>query len=132
MTVEPIDVMDELRTAAQELDSGSTELAQLTSTFEGYVDKETGDYFPGPGMRFEVAVQTEVIRLYDESIVAEKRPPAEDVRRAKAEMKVREEQPDLWGEYHALKTRISALKIWNSARKASISARQSVLRGERG
>lgn len=123
--------MAELEAAARELDAGSTKLAQMTKEFEGAVDAD-GEFVPGPGTRYEVAVESKLIEIYDEAIQNDRRPPAEDVRKAMANRAVRTEQPDLYSDWQRLSTEIKALQVWISARKTSISARQSVLKGERG
>lgn len=120
--VEAIKTMGELNDAAGALQRAANHLYQNTLRFEGA---------DGVGARYEIAVEAQIAKIYDDAIANETRPPAEDIRLAKAHSTVRADQPDLWKQYRDGKTDIDASRIWISATKAAINARQSVLRGER-
>ncbi len=121
--VEPVVIQRELEDACRSLDNATDEL------YKNLVRFESRD---GPGTLYEIAIQSQLIKLHDEAVEQGKRPPAEDIRRALAERAVRVEQPDLYDEWRELSTKIEAARIYISGRKAAISGRQSVLRGERG
>jgi len=61
----------------------------------------------------------------------EQRLPAADVRNARITKQIRDENPELYGEYLALESTVKTLQQTITNRKAAISAAQSVLRGER-
>ncbi len=121
--VEVITTMGELNEAAAGLQRAANRLYNEMKRFEGP---------DGTGTRYAIAVSSKLLEIYDQAVEAEKRPPAEDIRTAMAEKSVREEQPDLYKQWREAATEIEATRIWISAVKQSISARQSVLRGERG
>jgi hypothetical protein len=128
---EPLTVLAALEKAATELDAMTNRLGRAVKQFETTVDEETGELVLGPGIRYDIAVKDKRIQIYDNAIENDKRPPAEDIRQAKAEKMVRDEEPELWADYQQLSTEMSALRIGISARKESIRARQSILKGER-
>lgn len=117
-----LDTLKELEDAAKGLDAASTKLSRLTKDFEGP---------EGVGTRYRIAIEDARINLYDDAIKGERRPPAQDVRDAKAERHVRLTDPELYSDFTQLETEITALKLWISSKKASISARQSVLSAEK-
>lgn len=123
--------MKALDDASKGVQSASTELSKLSQGFyEGRIDEDGAEQL-GIGLAFDVALKEELSAIYMDSIEADRRPPAEDIRAAMAFKAVRTKKPALWIEYHGTKARIESLKMWISNQKASISANQSVLRGER-
>lgn len=120
--VDTITTMDGLNTAAAGLQRAANRLYKAILEFEGA---------EGVGTRYDIAVEDQLIAIYDEALAAKQRPPAEDIRRALAEKTVREHEPALYSAWKSGSTEITALRIWISAMKQSISARQSILRGER-
>lgn len=131
------DIVDELEKAAVALERSSNRLYHLTRNFEGYwhdvIDPETGalskEWELGPNLRWRVAV-SEAIEAIVEDKYSDTRAPAIERLERMAELRVRTEQPDLYAEYHRIKSDIEALKKWCSAKKDAISARQSVLKNE--
>lgn len=120
--VEEITTMAGLNEAAAGMQKAANRLYNRIIKFEGA---------EGIGTKYKIAVKDQLLAIYDEAIQAEKRPPAEDIRTARAEKIVREGNPSLYSEWKVGSTEINALRIWISAMRQSISARQSVLRGER-
>jgi hypothetical protein len=114
--------MEGLNAAAAGLQRAANRLYSRMMKFEGA---------DGTGTQYDIAVQDQRVAIYDEAISEGKRPPAEDIRAALAEKFVRENEPVLYSNWKKGKTEINALRIWISAMKQSISARQSILRGER-
>lgn len=119
-------IVAELIEKARELDSASTRLIALQRQFEGGPDGN-GEWHPGPKLRWEIAVDAEIDAIYEES----ERSPPQDVRLARAKARARKNNPDLWSDYERLSTEINAFQKWISARKQSISARQSILSAEK-
>lgn len=125
-----MEVLEALDKASRGVQAASTELSDLIQRFaESHIDGD-GQIIDGLGIRFDVAVKEEIASIYEEALEAEHRPPPADVRQAKAERAVRIKDPELWAEYHATKARIDALKLWISNQKATISANQSIRKGE--
>ena len=116
------EIVESLDKAARGVQAASEELSKLSQEFF-----EDG----GIGLSFEVAVDEEKLRLYDDAVEEGLRPPPADIRQIKAERAVRAQDPQRWAEYQAKKARIDALKLWLTSLKAAISANQS-LRKEMG
>lgn len=127
---DPAGLMVDLENAAKALDKAATRLADATREFEGGTD-ENGVWQPGPQLRFEELVAAEATAIYDAYEQKGERPPAETVRLAKARAIVKEREPDLYADYHRLRSEIGSLQKWMSAKKETISARQSVLSAEK-
>lgn len=127
---EPVTILAELQQAARELEAASTRLAQNVKLSEGKINA-AGEFEQGASLRYRIAVETRMLEIYDEAIADEKRPPGEDVRTAKAEAHVRKAEPALFAEHTHFQTDIKALRLFIAARKEAISARQSILKGER-
>jgi len=127
---EPIEILEALDQASKGVQAASTELSELTQRFYGaHLDKDD-QIHNGVGLQYEIAVKERIADLYDEAIDAEAKPPPADVRQAKAERMVRNQEPLLWSEYHHGKARIDALRSWISNQRSTISANQSVRKGE--
>lgn len=120
--VEAIRTMGELNEAAGALQRAANHLYRETLRFEGA---------EGVGARYETAIKARLVQIYEDALEDEKRPPAEDVRKAMAEKRVRDDNPQLWIDHRNGTTDLTAARIWISATKAAINARQSVLKGER-
>lgn len=124
------EVLQALDDSAKGVQAASTELSELTQSFHE-AHEEDGEVVLGIGLQFDCAVRDELAAIYSDAIENDRRPPAEDIRAAMSQRAVQAKRPDLWAEYHGKKARIEALKSWISNQKASISACQSILRGER-
>lgn len=125
------EVLEALDKASRGVQSASTELSTLSQKFhEAHLAEETGEIVMGIGLQFDVAVKEEIATIYELAIEEGRRQPPADVRVAQAERAIRVKKPDLWAEFHATKARIDALKTWISNMKATISANQSVRKGE--
>lgn len=135
--------MADLSNAAKALDKASTQLAAVTKEFEGWYDEtesvdpatgeivvKRGEWKQGPQLRWRVAISQAIDAIVSEKY-ADSRPPAIERLERMAELRVMEEQPDLYADYHRLQTEINALQKWISAKKETISARQSVLSAEK-
>src|SRR4051794_35265706 len=120
--------MNELTAAARALDKGSTQLADVTKQFEGWyeetetVDSETGqivttrgDWHEGPNLLWRVAISEAIDAIVREQF-AETRAPSIDRLERMAELRVREQRPALYADYHRLSTEIDALQKWISAK----------------
>ncbi len=116
------EIVESLDKAARGVQAASEELSKLSQEF--YEDG-------GIGLSFDIAVDEEKLRLYDDAVEEGTRPPPADIRQIKAERTVRAREPQRWAEYQAKKARIDALKLWLTSLKAAISANQS-LRKEMG
>jgi hypothetical protein len=140
---DPGTLIDELKAAARALDKGSTQLADVTKQFEGWyeetedVDPITGEvvttrgeWHEGPNLLWRVAISEAIDAIVREDY-AETRAPAIERLERMAELRVRQQKPDLYADYHRLATEIDALQKWISAKKQAISARQSVLSAEK-
>jgi len=124
------EIMRDLDDAAREIQAAGVELSRLITTFgEAFIGSD-GAIKEGTKLRYEIAVKDEIARLYESALTEERRVPPEDVRSALAERAVRAKDPTLYAEYNASKTRIEALRLFISGRKAVISAYQSLRKGE--
>lgn len=124
------EIMEALDLASKGVQAASTELSKLTQEFHDAGIDDNGELVMGVGLQFDIAVKEELAVIYTTALENDRRPPAEDIRAAMAERAVRTKKPDLWMGYHHTKARIDALKGWISNQKSSISANQSLLRGE--
>jgi hypothetical protein len=127
---DPIVIMRELTDAAVALERGANRLYRLTQEFEGQGEGES--WAPGPQLLWLEAVGDELDELAQGYEDKEKRAPAKEVLQVRAEKAAKRKNPGLWADYHRLRTEITALQQWIVAKKQTISARQSVLKGERG
>lgn len=127
---DPIVVMRELTAASVALDRGANKLYRLTQEFEGHGEGDA--WAPGPQLLWIEAVGDELDDLAQKYEDNEKRPPAKEVLQVRAEKAAKRKHPELWADYHRLLSEINAMQKWISAKKQTISARQSVLKGERG
>lgn len=123
------EILRDLDDAARGVQKGSTELSQLITRF-GEARMEDGEIIQGTRLRFEVAIDEELVRIYESALRDGKRPPAEDVRGALARSAVRAKHSQLYADYEAQKTRIEALKLWLSNQRQVISGYQSLRRAE--
>ena len=124
-----IQILEALDDASKGVQAAATELSKLSESFhEARLDD--GKLVNGIGLEYKVAVDEEVVTIFELALSEDRKPPAQDVRAAMAERAVRVKRPELWAEYHAADARINALKLWISNLKAVISANQSIRRGE--
>lgn len=122
------DPVAELRHAGYALGKAANELYRLTVEFEG---EGAGDAWqPGAQLRWLDLVSDELDRLTVEYEQRGKRPPAIAVMQIRAARAARRHDPDLWSDYHRLKSQIAAMEKWVTAKSKSVSAMQSALRGE--
>jgi hypothetical protein len=91
---------------------------------------EDGAIVQGTKLRYEIAIDEELVRIYEDAMSDGRRPPAEDVRGALARSAVRSKNPQLVADFKAQETRIEALKLWLSNQRQVISGYQSLRRGE--
>lgn len=125
-----IEVLEALDLAERRLVKAAEELAKLSTDFHHAEVEEDGEVKLGTGLRYEVALEEEISEIYALAERAEKRPPPEDVRHARAKRAVRTKLPELFAEYYRDKARIDGLKGWVSNQKQAISAAQSLRKGE--
>jgi hypothetical protein len=130
----PIDleeVLRELQAAARGIDAASNELGQLLMKYEG-VEKpdENGEmtFYPGTLLRWGDLVQSKSMAIVDRYENEGKRAPARETVLDRAQWLARKEDEELWAQYHAQRARINALQKWISAKRETISARQSLLK----
>ncbi len=127
---EGLDLIDLNQLASQQM-KWANELKTLSRKFDGYVDPDSGEMYMGVRLQYEEAVDAALIEIANAAEAGEKRPPAEDIRKARARAMVKRENPDLYTEFHLLEATIERMKRWlMDARNASIT-RQSVLKTER-
>lgn len=124
------DVIDLDELASRTL-SHADKLRTLSQRFNGYEDPETGEKVPGVKLRYDEAIDDALDAIAQSYEDREKRPPAEDIRGARARKRVKREQPDLYDEYQALDATIRRIERWLGDSKSAIYARQSVLKTER-
>lgn len=125
------DLFLQLRDAAESVSKASSRLYRETVELYGGVDETTGEVIEGVESRWQAAYDEEIIRIEEEALAADRRPPASDIRAARARLRIRQRHPDLYAEWLQRTSTVEALQKWISARKSVISALQSVLRGER-
>jgi hypothetical protein len=128
-STDPIVLTRELAESATALDRAGNRLYRLTQEFEGQGEGE--GWLPGPQLCWLDAVGEELDTLAQGYEDSGKRAPAKEVLQVRAEKAAKRRHPELWADYHRLRTEILALQKWISAKKETISARQSALRGER-
>lgn len=125
------EILEALDQASKGVQAASTELSKLSQEFHEAHIEETGEIVNGLALQFKIAVDEEVIAIYEMALGSDRKPPATDVRAAMAERAVRVKHPELWAKYNAMDARINALKVWIVNMKATVSANQSVMRAER-
>lgn len=123
-------LLTELNEAARGVAASSTKLAKLTKEFENRSNGD-GEVQLGVGARYAIALENELVAIWEESEAQDKRPPAEDIRTALAKRRLRQKDPTLVAEYGRITTEMKALQRWISDNKAVVSAKQSVLNGAR-
>jgi hypothetical protein len=123
-------LLAELNAAAQGVGAASTKLAKLTKEFDNRTNGD-GEVHLGIGARYAIALENELVAVWEESEAKDKRPPAEDIRTALAKRRLRQKNPSLVAEYGRITTEMKALQRWISDNRAVISAKQSVLNGAR-
>jgi hypothetical protein len=128
-STDPIVLTRELAESATALDRAGNRLYRLTQEYEGQGEGEA--WSPGPQLRWLDLVGDELDRIAQDYEDAGKRTPAKEVLQVRAEKAAKRRDPELWADYHRLRTEIVALQKWISSKKETISARQSALRGER-
>lgn len=124
------EVLEALDKASRGVHAGAEELSRLSQSFHEAKVDENGEIVMGTGLQFDTALREEVASIYKQAIENQKKPPPQDVREAMAYQAVQTNRPELWAEYHHTKARIDALKSWISNMKATISANQSIRKGE--
>lgn len=124
------EVLEALDKASKGIQAASTELSQLSQQLHEAHRDEQGEIVMGLALRYKAALDEEKVAVYELAIDNEQRPPAADIREAKASRAVRTKFPELWTEYHASIARLNALKDWVINQKAVISANQSLSKAE--
>jgi hypothetical protein len=125
------EIFRELRETAEGVSKASSRLYRETIELYGGIDEETGEVIEGVESRYQGAYDEEIIRIEEEALANDRRPPASDIRAARARLAIRKRNPDLYQEWLYRTSTVEALGKWIAARKSVISALQSVLRGER-
>jgi hypothetical protein len=97
---------------AHSLDSGGRELA---TAIKRAVDVT---------QRYEIAFESELIKIYDTAKRSGERMPAEDVRKAMAHASV---DHSVYARFLTSQAEIEALKAWTKTTAAALSARQTLL-----
>ncbi len=121
-------VIREVNDAADRVAKASTELAELTKRFEGAVN-ESGEVSYGVKILYEIAIADELLKIVDEAAENDKRPPAEDIRLARARRHVRINDEELYVAYVQAEMKLTGLRSYIAAQKQVISGKQSVLNG---
>lgn len=125
------EVFQELREVAEGVKGASARLYRETIELHGGIDAETGEVIEGVESKWQAAYDEEIIRIEEEALANDRRPPASDIRAARARLRIRQRHPDLYAEWLHRTSTVEALGKFIAARKSVISALQSVLRGER-
>ncbi len=122
------DVID-LNQLGLDVMNANDKLRLVSRRFHGY--EEDGERFPGIKVVYEEAIDealNAIVLSYEEE---GKRPPAEDIRAARARMRVKRENPDLHDDYFILGATIKRIERWLQNARSATMARQSVLKTER-
>ena len=106
------------------------QLREVSRHFFGYEDRE-GNKYAGINLQFAEAIDEALDEIVSKYEAEGKRPPAEDIRAARARQMVKRRHPELYEEYHTLDSTIRRIKRWLSDADKAIRARQSVLKTER-
>lgn len=125
------DLLRQLEEATVSVRDANADLYRLMVELHGGVDATTGEVVGGIATEYEAAHDRAIISIEEEALRAGRRPPAADLRAARARLLVREQHPDLVIAYTERTARVDALGRWIANQKAVISGLQSVLRGER-
>lgn len=125
---DPEKVIREVYDAASRIEKASEELASLTQRFESAVD-EDGQISYGIKLRYENALDNELLSIVDRYEEEGKRPPAEDIRLARAKRHVRLHDEQLYVEYVQAEMEMNGLRRYISSQKAVVSGLQSALNG---
>lgn len=125
---DPETVLQELNTAANAVRKASAKLGRVLKAFEGAMS-EDGEVQLGVKARYEIAVDEALMEIVDNYEGRDKRPPAEDVRMARARRQVRRNNESLYVAYLQGLVEIKALRQWISGQKQIVSAKQTVLNG---
>ena len=107
------------------------DLREVSRKFFGWEDPDSGQKYEGIKLQFENALDDALDALVTGYEDRGERPPAEDIRRARARQRVRRESRDLWDDYHQLDSLMRRMKRWLSDADSAIRAKQSVLKTER-
>ena len=118
-----------LEALARAVDAGADRLRYHLDRFEGgEVEQEDGSLVMVEGIRamYEEAVENAAEAIFTAYEDAEKRPPPEAVRLARARQKVDAEHPDLAKDYRDLSASIAKGEKWLIQKRAAISALQTL------
>ena len=125
------DLLRSLDEATTSLRAANDDLYALNVDLYGGVDAATGEVTVGLATEYERLYDHAVIAIEEEALRAGRRPPAADLRAARARLSIRETSPEVVSAYVEKTARVEALGKWIAGQKAVISGLQSVLRGER-
>lgn len=126
--MDPEAVIREVYEAANKLEESSENLRKATKRFESAVNEE-GEVEYGIKLLYENAIDNELLAIVDEYERQGKRPPAEDIRIARAKKKIRVDDEALYVAYVQAEMKMHGLRTLISSQKAVISGKQSVLNG---
>lgn len=107
------------------------QLRDVSRRFHGYEHPTTGQKFAGVKLQYEEALDSALDAIVTPFEAEGKRPPAEDIRAARARQRVKREHPSLYDEFHALDATIRRIQRWLRDADSAIRAKQSVLKTER-
>lgn len=124
------DVID-LNELASRTMAHADKLRTLSQRFHGYEDPETREKVAGVKLQYEEALDSALLSIFEAYEKDGKRPPAEDIRAARARDMVKRNAADLYDEFHALDASIRRIERWLRDSRSAIMARQSVLKTER-
>jgi hypothetical protein len=126
MTTQDVIDLDEL---ALETMRYADQLRQTSHRLHGF--EKSGERHPGVRQLYEEALDDALDAIVSHYEEEEKRPPAEDIRAARARKRLRREQPDLVDEYNILVAQERRIERWLRSAESATRARQSVLKTER-
>ena len=128
---EVVNIHEALRLDHARVHKATDQLVKASVRFDGFQDMDTGERTVGVRQQWQEAFDDALIAMEEQYLKREQRLPAADVRNARITKQIRDENPELYGEYLALESTVKTLQQTITNRKAAISAAQSVLRGER-
>lgn len=119
----------ELRAVRQRHAKNADDLRKVSKRLHGY--EVDGEKFMGVKLQYEEALDEALLRIVDKYEAEGKRPPAEDIRNARARQMVKTEQPDLYDEFHMLDALHNRIKRWLGDTRSTIMAGQTIIKTER-
>lgn len=128
---ETIEILQALRSDRDKIDRAASELAKRSQELDGGIDLDTGEIVRGLRDRIEEVTDNELIAYEEEALGRGERLPAQDIRAAHVNRRVRAKHGELRDRFLAVEAHVLMLQRLIANRKAAIGAAQSILRGER-